>query len=1670
MIHTRRNSHSRRERQQAKSRQVRTQRRWLQPERLEERTLMSASPVHNDFWPEDVNNDLRVSALDALHVINAINAGGSQGLAAGEQTGGETTPKTSLFTDVSGDGILSPLDALRVVNTVNGGEGEDPPNYVVQYNLRATDLNGANLTNNTINVGDTFQLWSYVRDVRTTGTKTGVFAAYLDVLMTNMDLAQIRYGETQELRMDATRPGEVSGGYDEDTDFDGIPDTYVGGTFRLSYGGQTTADIRYYGDRSVDVVSIRQALEALSTIGVGNVAVSSLEGTDFNGRYFIRFKRGLGERDIAAMTVQGQGLQGNSFTPAPQIVDNYISVTPTTEEGQKALFKSSFEYKDPYVNGPSALDEPLEAGQPAGSRNLGEVGAFLNRTSLSPATTAYPVFTVEIRGVQSGAVSFSGNLAENNDTLVFKMPDSNDTKVPDSAIQFLQTQSSPLTITIAAPIVVGNDTATTNEDTAVSIPVLTNDTVNTTAGGVAPLSLVAGSIANITPAGSATVGTSGSNVSFTPTANFSGQVTFTYQVRDSKAGTPNTATGTVTVNVSAVNDAPTLTAISNMTLNEDPGEQTVNLAGISAGGGETQPLQVTVASSNTTLLPNLTVDYTSPNATGTLKFTPAANQSGSAVVTVTVTDGGLDGNLATAADNGTVSRSFTVTVNALNDPPVNTVPGAQTIANNAPFVFSAANGNAFSIADADGNVSVVTDLSVSQGTLTVVSGGGATITTPSATSVRIAGTVSQVNNALSQVTYTAPVLPVPGFVGTVTLTIDTNDQGNIGAPGPITDHDEVTLNVVPPRKPFATNDTATVAEDSGATTVNVLANDIDVTTAVGPTNLTITNVSDPAGGVVTIAADGKTVTYQPDLDFFGSDSFTYTIASTLADQGDGPHTGSVVVTVNGINDSPTITQTPTGVATAEDTSLAWSGANTLAVADVDADAGGGVKVTLGVAHGKLNAPNGAVTITGANSGSLTITGLVAAVNTSLAGLTYTPDKDYAGADSLNLTVDDLGHTGGGSASHTASRAVPITVTPVNDAPTIKAPVQAATKQDVNLTFAAGTANEISVSDVDSPQVTVTLTLANGGGAPGILIAGTPAGVTVTGNNSAAVTLVGSVAGVNAALAALTYDPAAGYEGNPTLAITATDGEFTPNATVGIIVSGINDPPVNVLPAPVAVAEDNDLFFNGNLRVTDPDAGVSTVEVTLSATRGVLTPVANPNVVVTPAGAGAIKLTGSIANINAALNGLKYRPDANYSGPAQLVISTNDKGNTGDPPAPGMTELVDTDTLAITVTPVNDAPVAVDDGSPEDRTLVLWNTTNNELDVLANDNTGPDVGETLTITNVNTASAHGTVTVQNGKLLYTPTAGYTGNAEIVYTVNDRADGSGLTDTATVYLTVVDFVPSDVSGYVYFDADDDGAKDPGEWGIGAVMMQLSGTNIQGDAVSMTAWTDQNGWYKFNDVLPSAAGTKYTLNQVQPAALVDGKDTAGDQGADMSANDQMKIFLPLFGYSAGILGDGNNFGELGFRSEYAAGVGLHELLHSGTNAGAFFFGTDVFGNVLWYMNAGGWDGYVPGRLAAGSASGFNATVQDGKLPLTERATGTVREINATDEAIRSTYNRTGGWVTRILGEADDFGLPAPLAAAGGEGEGSLTEADDAEMLAQVGAAADYESAVDAVLAGIA
>ncbi len=130
---------------------------------------------------------------------------------------------------------------------------------------------------------------------------------------------------------------------------------------------------------------------------------------------------------------------------------------------------------------------------------------------------------------------------------------------------------------------------------------------------------------------------------------------------------------------SVTNQPPTLAPINDLIVPENAAPQIVHLTGISAGGNETQPLRVSAISNNPSLMLNPSVTYVSGQSTGVLKFQPYKNKSGTAVVTVFVEDGGLDNNLSSKADNASFTRSFSVTINPINDPPVFDGNGSLTL-------------------------------------------------------------------------------------------------------------------------------------------------------------------------------------------------------------------------------------------------------------------------------------------------------------------------------------------------------------------------------------------------------------------------------------------------------------------------------------------------------------------------------------------------------------------------------------------------------------------------------------------------------------------------------------------------------------------------------------------------------------------------------------------------------------------------------------------------------------------------------------------------------------------------------------------------------------------------------------------------------------------------------
>ncbi len=226
-----------------------------------------------------------------------------------------------------------------------------------------------------------------------------------------------------------------------------------------------------------------------------------------------------------------------------------------------------------------------------------------------------------------------------------------------------------------------------------------------------------------------------------------------------------------------VNDAPTINTPSNVTINENAGQQTVNLTGITAGGGETQTLTVTASSDNIALV-NPSVTYTSPNSTGTLRFTPAANSFGTATITVTVTDNG--GTLNGGVD--TTSVQFTVTVNEVAAPathftvstPTNTTAG--TPFNVTVTALDASNNTAtgytgtMHFTSSDGQAVLPADSTLTNGvgtfSATLKTAGNQTITATDTTTSSITGTSNTIAVAAAAASHFSASAPTTATAGT----------------------------------------------------------------------------------------------------------------------------------------------------------------------------------------------------------------------------------------------------------------------------------------------------------------------------------------------------------------------------------------------------------------------------------------------------------------------------------------------------------------------------------------------------------------------------------------------------------------------------------------------------------------------------------------------------------------------------------------------------------------------------------------------------------------------------------------------------------------------------------------------------------------------------------------
>jgi hypothetical protein len=172
-------------------------------------------------------------------------------------------------------------------------------------------------------------------------------------------------------------------------------------------------------------------------------------------------------------------------------------------------------------------------------------------------------------------------------------------------------------------------------------------------------------------------------------------------------------------------------------------------------------------------------------------------------------------------------------------------------------------------------------------------------------------------------------------------------------------------------------------------------------------------------------------------------------------------------------------------------------------------------------------------------------------------------------------------------------------------------------------------------------------------------------------------------------------------------------------------------PVNTVPDVQTVAEDNTITFSGTISVADADGGSLTTTISVADGTLTLSQITGLTIDNGSNGSASMRISGTIADINSALNGLIYRPTKDYAGADTLTITTNDGSST------------DTDTVGITITanataPVLTLPIAAQTVA-EDTASYLNFTGSNAItltDADANDL------QTLTLT-----VAHGTLNIK-----------------------------------------------------------------------------------------------------------------------------------------------------------------------------------------------------------------------------------------------------------------------------------------------------------------------------------
>ncbi|EKG2655718.1 tandem-95 repeat protein [Vibrio parahaemolyticus] len=767
---------------------------------------------------------------------------------------------------------------------------------------------------------------------------------------------------------------------------------------------------------------------------------------------------------------------------------------------------------------------------------------------------------------------------------------------------------------------------------------------------------------------------------------------------------------------------------------------------------------------------------------GKLVFTPAENFHGDAEITYTLTDGAL-------TDQATVN----VTVNAVNDTPVvESNLADQTLAEDfTPYTIDL--NTAFSDVD---NVDGELTFSVSGNSNVLVS----------------------IENGI------ATISPTADWNGSETLTFTATDP--IGE----SISQRVDFTVAPVADIVA--DKATVVEDT-STVIKVLGND----TFEGDGKVVSLDTNNgPANGTVSVNPDGS-VTYTPNDNYQGTDSFTYIVTS-----GGVSESTTVSVDVTPVNDAP-VAKDDTAI-TDEDTPV------TIDVLpndnDIDGDKLSIQSASVPEAQGKVEIVDGK--------------------------LVFTPAENFNGDAEITYTVTD--------GELTDEAKVAVTVNPVNDAPTIKVDaVESITEDAVNTDTVVAS---LTVRDTDTPEDQLTVSLENNSNGYFVLVGNevklTQAGVDAVNNdelNLKDLTISASVSDgvnptandsdsliVNRVNDAPTVENAIAdqelSEDFATYTIDLNDAFKDSDSALNFSVSGNSNVLVSIENGIATISPTADWNGSETLTFTATDPSGESVSQTVDFTVAPVADIVADKATVVEDTPTIIKVLG-----NDTFEGTDkvVSLDTN-NGPANGTVSVNPDGSVTYTPndnyhgADSFTYIVtsggvsESTTVNVDVTPVNDVPVAKDD------TATTQEDTAVTIDVLPND-TDID-GDTLRIDSASVPSDQGTVEIVDGKLVFTPAENFNGNAEITYTVTDGQ----LTDEAKVTVTVN---PVNDAPTIKVDAVESITEDAVSIDTVVAALTVRDTDTPEDQLAVSLENNSNGYFVLvgNEVKLTQAGVDAVNN---------------------------------------------------------------------------------------------------------------------------------------------------------------------------------------------------------------